>query len=460
MSLHNFNPNNKSWKMYSNTITSISGDNLTIKPYDGKNLLLEVSGNNNIFFKKGDISYGLDDLIDTNITLTSVSGDIIPSNDNAFKLGDVSKNWSNAYIRDLSVSNISVSENFILNISGSMTNITDIFNNLGNTFDTIGTSIYNIEDNVIDLSNNKAPLANPTFTGTVVLPSSTSIGDVTSNQLAFVSGATSNIQAQLDNLSNKEGFYGTIYLINNISTSSEIYNFVLRDNKTSPTTISAGIFTNPATTITISVAENSELRLLRPYYEYNIEYLYNNTTLTNIMFDISGGTYRSANNKYYFTPNNNNINNGVLTLTSTLTSYIVPPKTGFWGTLIVHNVNGGNGGRYLDYQWLVNGTYLNPETTRIYTNNQDPITISEIKRLTDINVQLTLNVSFESYSAITNFNFNGATIVSGNQNQTILTANSNNLTNGTINIYYTINNTYVEPPPPPPPPEDPDPPKS
>ena len=173
MSLHNFNPNNKSWKMYSNTITSISGDNLTIKPYDGKNLLLEVSGNNEIIFKRGDISYNLDDLIDTNITLTSVSGDIIPSNDNAFKLGDVSKNWSNAYIRDLSVSNISVSENFILNISGSMTNITDIFNNLGNTFDTIGTSIYNIEDNVIDLSNNKAPLANPTFTGTVVLPANT-----------------------------------------------------------------------------------------------------------------------------------------------------------------------------------------------------------------------------------------------------------------------------------------------
>ena len=114
MSLHNFNPNNKSWKMYSNTITSISGDNLTIKPYDGKNLLLEVSGNNNIFFKRGNISYGLEDLIGANITLTSVSGDIIPSNDNTFKLGDVSKNWSNAYIRDLSVSNISVSGNIFI----------------------------------------------------------------------------------------------------------------------------------------------------------------------------------------------------------------------------------------------------------------------------------------------------------------------------------------------------------
>ena len=66
MSLHNFNPNNKSWKMYSNTITSISGDNLTIKPYDGKNLLLEVSGNNEIIFKRGDISYNLDDYVSKN----------------------------------------------------------------------------------------------------------------------------------------------------------------------------------------------------------------------------------------------------------------------------------------------------------------------------------------------------------------------------------------------------------
>ena len=378
------------------------------------------------------------------------------------------------------------------------------------------------------------------------------------NNAITIEKLDSSLQTQLTGLSDKEGFYGTIGFINNTSNSSGIYNFVLKDNKTSPTTISAGIFTNPPTTIPIVVAENSASRLLRPYYEYNVEYLYNNTTLqeANISFTISGGTYRSANNKYYFTPNNNNINNGVLTLTSTLikmgfygtltitnqttagsiqkniqaklafnnvdlTNYItisggaqtpltisqanrllVPnsilqlktlfesgvsqvelandsgftisgatqnplqqentldllvdagqiidgslnltilvstPKTGFWGTLRVHNINGVNGGRYLDYRWLVNGTPLNP-VTRIYTNNQDPITISEINRLTDINVQLTLNVSFESNFSITDFSFNGADIVSAIQNQTILTANINNLTNGTINIYYTINN--------------------
>ena len=36
--LHQFNPGRKSWKMYSNTITSISGDDLTITPY------FEISG--------------------------------------------------------------------------------------------------------------------------------------------------------------------------------------------------------------------------------------------------------------------------------------------------------------------------------------------------------------------------------------------------------------------------------
>jgi hypothetical protein len=63
MSLHNLNTPNKQWLMYLNTLSSISGDNLTIKPDTRRNLLLEVSGNNNIFIKKGDISYNLTNLI-------------------------------------------------------------------------------------------------------------------------------------------------------------------------------------------------------------------------------------------------------------------------------------------------------------------------------------------------------------------------------------------------------------
>jgi hypothetical protein len=44
----------------------------------------------------------------------------------------------------------------------------------------------------------KADLASPTFTGTVVLPSTTSIGTVSSTELGYVDGVTSAIQTQID----------------------------------------------------------------------------------------------------------------------------------------------------------------------------------------------------------------------------------------------------------------------
>ena len=125
-----------------------------IKSLASQDLLLEVSGNNEIIFKRGDFSYNLDDLIgggsqssdyatynilditgkiiftdnsntsgtsgsgSSNIVLTSISGDIIPFINNTFKLGDISKNWSNAYINDISVTNIDVSG--ALNVTGTV----------------------------------------------------------------------------------------------------------------------------------------------------------------------------------------------------------------------------------------------------------------------------------------------------------------------------------------------------
>ena len=44
----------------------------------------------------------------------------------------------------------------------------------------------------------KANLAGPTFTGTVVLPSTTSIGNVSATELGYVDGVTSAIQTQID----------------------------------------------------------------------------------------------------------------------------------------------------------------------------------------------------------------------------------------------------------------------
>lgn len=46
----------------------------------------------------------------------------------------------------------------------------------------------------------RATLASPTFTGTVVLPSTTSIGTVTNTEIGRLSGVTDNIQTQINNL--------------------------------------------------------------------------------------------------------------------------------------------------------------------------------------------------------------------------------------------------------------------
>jgi hypothetical protein len=56
-----------------------------------------------------------------------------------------------------------------------------------------------------------ATTAAPTFTGTVVLPSTTSIGDVSATEISYVNNVTSAIQTQLDAKSpiNNASFTGT-----------------------------------------------------------------------------------------------------------------------------------------------------------------------------------------------------------------------------------------------------------
>lgn len=45
--------------------------------------------------------------------------------------------------------------------------------------------------------DSKSPLASPTFTGTVTLPATTSIGNVSSTEIGYLDGVTSSIQTQL-----------------------------------------------------------------------------------------------------------------------------------------------------------------------------------------------------------------------------------------------------------------------
>jgi hypothetical protein len=94
------------------------------------------------------------------------------------------------------------------------------------------------------------------------------------------------------------------------------YDYNLKYNNLPVTT---GRFTYALQSINYNIEEDSNDRLLRPYYEYNVEYFRNSVSISNITtFSISGGTFRTDANKFYFTADNNYINNGTLILRSIL----------------------------------------------------------------------------------------------------------------------------------------------
>jgi hypothetical protein len=65
----------------------------------------------------------------------------------------------------------------------------------------LATVTSNVQDQISDIQDAldaKSNLSNPTFDGTVVLPTTTSIGDVSSTEIGYLNGVTSGIQAQLD----------------------------------------------------------------------------------------------------------------------------------------------------------------------------------------------------------------------------------------------------------------------
>ena len=87
---------------------------------------------------------------------------------------------------------------------------------------TLSTTELNYVDGVtsgiqgqLDL---KAPLASPTFTGAVVLPATTSIGDVSALEISYVDGVTSSIQTQINTKapSSNPTFTGTVSLDSSI----------------------------------------------------------------------------------------------------------------------------------------------------------------------------------------------------------------------------------------------------
>jgi hypothetical protein len=81
--------------------------------------------------------------------------------------------------------------------TGTVAGITKSMVGLGSVDNTADTAkpVSTAQQTALDL---KSPLAGPTFTGTVVLPSTTSIGTVSSTEIGYVDGVTSAIQTQLD----------------------------------------------------------------------------------------------------------------------------------------------------------------------------------------------------------------------------------------------------------------------
>lgn len=90
---------------------------------------------------------------------------------------------------------------------------------------TVSISSANISDWTAQF-NTKANIASPTFTGTVVLPSTTSVGNVSSTELGYLDGVTSAIQTQINAKANTASptFTGTVTLpsttsIGNVSST-------------------------------------------------------------------------------------------------------------------------------------------------------------------------------------------------------------------------------------------------
>lgn len=138
-------------------------------------------------------------------------------------------------------------------LGGVATDISDI--NIAAA--ALATTVSGHTTDITTLNSDKAPKASPTFTGDVVLPSTTTIGDVSPTEISYVNGVTSGIQSQIDSkvsttsFNNHTGDTTEVHGIADTSLLVTTTGTETLSNKTleSPTvTVSAGVsFTfNPA----------------------------------------------------------------------------------------------------------------------------------------------------------------------------------------------------------------------
>lgn len=128
----------------------------------------------------------------TNTITGSISGNAGTVTNGVYTSGTYS---DPSWITSLSKSKVGLGnvENTALTTWSGSTSITSL--------GTIGTGTWQgsvISDSYIDSAI--ARLASPTFTGTVVLPSSTSIGSVSSTEIGYLDGVTSSVQTQINSI--------------------------------------------------------------------------------------------------------------------------------------------------------------------------------------------------------------------------------------------------------------------
>jgi len=180
--------------------------------------------------------------------------------------------------------------------------------------------------------------------------------------------------------------------------------------------ITAGTFTNALQSINYNIGEYSNVRLLKPYYEYNVEYFKDTVSIEDITFSISGGTFRRPippdnSNKFYFTADNNYINNGTLILRSIP---VVPSATGWYGDF---NVSRSDKDVSI-YAYIYLQTYesnTNKLLNGFAINGGENIksNLSFNTRLQNINSELFLQITFDNpqygYNLNATYNLTGAT---------------------------------------------------
>ncbi len=105
--------------------------------------------------------------------------------------------------------------------TGTVTGISKSMVGLGNVDNTADAS-KPVSDATQTALNLKADIDGPTLTGIVTLPSSTSIGDVTSTEIGYLEGVTSAIQNQLDDRPTEAQLTKSMVGLSNVDNTADL----------------------------------------------------------------------------------------------------------------------------------------------------------------------------------------------------------------------------------------------